>query len=110
MGYVFLEVYTILLACLTHCEEHTRFFNPILTSEGYGILSVHHKRSEARSAMLSKLRDNIIVSRSSSTLGIVLVRASVVLLFFIAPFLPVFTTMLLAQGIARVGLLSISFL
>ena len=46
MGYVFLEVYTILLACLTQCEEHTRFLNPILTSEGYGILSVYSKRPD----------------------------------------------------------------
>ena len=53
-------------------------------------------------------RRNVIVSRSNATFGIVLVRACVVILLLISPFLTVLATMLLAQRIARVGLLIVA--
>lgn len=53
-------------------------------------------------------RRNVIVSRNSSTFGIVLIRACVVMFILITPFLSVLATMLLAQSIARVGLLIVA--
>ena len=51
---------------------------------------------------------NVIIRRSSSTFGIVLIRTCVVLFLLITPFLSVLATMLLALRIARVGLLIVA--